>query len=99
MLKKKVLFRQYVQAVDRVSDTVGNTKTFFASLNDLIRMKKAAGRSKDLLDLDVLKKLKERKKRKRKSSRLRILASRTFETEYSVRRVRYEKGRDDDKGI
>ena len=82
LLKKKLLIRQYVQAVDihphvkgatfegvwarKVADKVGKTTTYFTSLNDLIRMKEAAGRPKDLLDLKVLAKLKERKKKERK---------------------------------
>ncbi|MBX2990778.1 MAG: hypothetical protein KF749_06360 [Bacteroidetes bacterium] len=81
LLEKKLLFRQYAEALDihphvkgaefknvwlrKVTDKVGQTKTYFSSLNDLIRMKEAAGRPKDLLDLEVLRKLKERKKRKR----------------------------------
>lgn len=85
LLKKKVLFRQYITEADihphvkgvvfnevwrrKVQDRIGKTKVYFASLSDLIKMKKAAGRPKDLEDLRVLEKLLERKKlakRKRK---------------------------------
>lgn len=75
LLTKKLLIRQYVQETDihpfvtgvtfdeiwlhRVADRIGQTPAFFASLDDLIRMKRAAGRPKDLEDLRVLTKLKE----------------------------------------
>lgn len=75
LLTKKVLIRQYLLEVDihpfvagatfadvwerRVEDRIGSTPAPFASLDDLIRMKEAAGRSKDLEDLRVLRKLKE----------------------------------------
>jgi hypothetical protein len=47
--------------VDKVKAKFGNTFVYFASLDDLIKMikmKKAAGRPKDLEDLKYLKKLK-----------------------------------------
>lgn len=87
MLKKKILFRQYIQEVDvhphvkgvtfqgvwarRIANRIGSARAGFASLNDLIRMKKAAGRPKDLADLEVLAKLKKRNSRRtrRKSNR------------------------------
>jgi hypothetical protein len=75
LLTKKLLIRQYVQETDihpfvtgvtfdeiwrhRVADRIGQTPAFFASLDDLIRMKRAAGRPKDLEDLRVLTRLKE----------------------------------------
>ncbi|PKO22660.1 MAG: hypothetical protein CVU38_08150 [Chloroflexi bacterium HGW-Chloroflexi-1] len=75
LLKKKLLIRQYVLETDihpfvtgvtfdevwqhRVKDEIGQTPAYFASLDDLIRMKRAAGRPKDLEDLRVLSKLKE----------------------------------------
>jgi len=37
---------------------------YFASLDDLIKMKKAAGRAKDIEDLRVLKEIKRIKRRK-----------------------------------
>ena len=74
LLKKKVLIRQYVLQTDlhpfvagatfeevwrnRVESRLGQTPAAFASLDDLIRMKEAAGRPKDLEDLKVLRKLK-----------------------------------------
>jgi len=80
LLKKKLLIRQYALETDihpfvagvtfatvwrnRVRSRVGRTATNFASLNDLIRMKRAAGRPKDREDLRVLLKLKEGTTRK-----------------------------------
>ncbi len=74
ILTKKLLIRQYILETDihpfvagvtfeevwhsRVEDKIGQTPANFASLDDLIRMKKAAGRPKDLEDLRVLMKLK-----------------------------------------
>jgi predicted nucleotidyltransferase len=76
MLSKKLLIRQYILETDihpfaegitfeevwknKVAGTIGSTSAYFASLNDLIVMKKAAGRGKDKEDLKVLMKLKER---------------------------------------
>lgn len=76
LLSKKLLIRQYILETDihpfvtgvtfeevwrnRVEDRIGDTLAFFAGLDDLIRMKRAAGRAKDLEDLRVLQKLKER---------------------------------------
>lgn len=75
LLQKKVLIRQYVVQADlhpfvkgatwdevwtnRVQAVFGKTPAFFASLDDLIRMKQAAGRPKDLEDLKVLLKLRD----------------------------------------
>ncbi len=80
LLTKKLLIRQYALETDihpfvagvtfatvwqnRVRSHVGRTVTNFASLNDLIRMKRAAGRPKDREDLRVLLKLKTRTARK-----------------------------------
>ena len=77
LLTKKVLIRQYLVETDihpyvsgatfdqvwknRVSGTYGREKVFYASLDDLIVMKQAAGRPKDLEDLRILKTLKEKK--------------------------------------
>lgn len=79
LLKKTVLLRQYPVEADfhpfvsgatfegvwrrKVPDKIQGVKAYFASLNDLMRMKKAAGRPKDLEDLRVLEKLRERKKK------------------------------------
>ena len=78
LLKKKTLIRQYLVEVDihpyvigvtfqgvwkhRVKDKIGKVETCFAGLDDLIKMKRAAGRPKDKEDLKALLKLKNRKK-------------------------------------
>jgi predicted nucleotidyltransferase len=77
LLTKKILIRQYVVETDihpyvagatfeevwrnRVEDTFGQTPTCFASLDDLIKMKQAAGRPQDLEDVRVLLELKRRR--------------------------------------
>lgn len=78
MLVKKILIRQYMLETDlhpfvkgatfsevwarRVEDRIGETRAAFAGLDDLIRMKEAAGRPKDLEDLRVLRKLRDEKR-------------------------------------
>jgi len=78
LLTKKVLIRQYLVETDihpfvtgvtfdqvwenRISGTFEKEKVYYASLDDLIIMKEAAGRPKDLEDLKVLKILKEKRK-------------------------------------
>lgn len=75
LLNKKLLIRQYVVETDihpfvkgisfdeawknRVRAEFGDTTVNFASLNDIIKMKRAAGRAKDLEDLKYLEKLKK----------------------------------------
>lgn len=70
LLTKKLLIRQYILETDvhpfvagvtfddvwrnRVEDRIGDTPASFASLDDLIRMKRAAGRPKDIEDLRAL---------------------------------------------
>ncbi len=82
MLEKKILFRQYVLDVDihpdatgvtfdqvwknKVRRKVGNTFAYFAGLNDLIKMKRAANRAKDRDDLKVLLELRRLKKQDEK---------------------------------
>lgn len=77
LLSKKVLIRQYLVETDihpfvagatfdqvwknRISGTYGNEKVFYASLDDLITMKRAAGRPRDLDDLKILQALKQKK--------------------------------------
>jgi predicted nucleotidyltransferase len=77
MQSNKILIRQYMLETDihpyvkgitfgeiwqnKVAAKIGDTDTYFASLDDLIKMKKAAGRGKDKEDLKVLEKLKEKK--------------------------------------
>lgn len=74
LLNKKVLIRQYLVETDihpfvtgitfdqvwenRVSGQYGKENVYYASLDDLIAMKKAAGRTKDLEDLKILERLK-----------------------------------------
>lgn len=78
LLARKVLLRQYLVESDfhpfvkgvsfgtawknRVKGKIGRTPAFFASLNDLIRMKRAAGRKKDIQDLAALLQLRKKKK-------------------------------------
>ena len=75
LLKKKLLIRQYAVETDihpfvkgisfeqiwknKVKAKFGDTFIYFASLDDLIKMKRAAGRIKDLEDLKYLKRLKK----------------------------------------
>jgi len=75
LLSKKVLIRQYLVETDihpfvqgitfdrvwknRISGAYGNEKVYYASLDDLITMKKAAGRPKDMEDLKALLRLKK----------------------------------------
>lgn len=76
LLTKKLLIRQYILETDihpsavgvtfeevwknRVRDKIGATPANFAGLDELIRMKQAAGRPKDVDDLRVLLRLKEK---------------------------------------
>ena len=76
LLEKKLLIRQYLVETDihpfvkgatfnevwenKVEDFYGETSVFFASLDDLITMKKAAGRQKDLEDLKYLIDIRDR---------------------------------------
>jgi predicted nucleotidyltransferase len=78
LLSKKLLIRQYLVETDvhpfvtgvtfeevwsrRVDDRLGDVPATFASLDDLIRMKEAAGRPKDIEDLRVLRKIRERRR-------------------------------------
>ena len=73
LLKKKILIRQYALETDihpfvtgitfdrvwknKVKAKLGDTYAYFASLTDLIRMKQAAARPKDVEDIKYLKKL------------------------------------------
>lgn len=79
LLTKKLLIRQCLVETDihpfvrgttfervwanKVKSRFGQTYVWFASLDDLIVMKKAAGRPKDREDLKFLRRLKQRKKR------------------------------------
>jgi len=77
LLTKKVLIRQYLVETDihpfvkgisfdciwsnRVKAKFGDVFAWFASLDDLIKMKKAAARPKDADDLKFLRRLKQKK--------------------------------------
>jgi predicted nucleotidyltransferase len=77
LLTKKLLIRQYVVETDihpfvrgttfdrvwsnKVRSRFGRTFVWFASLEDLIEMKEAAGRPKDKEDLKFLRRLRQRK--------------------------------------
>ncbi len=76
LVNKKILIREYLVETDihpfaagvdfdevwrnKVEDRLGETLVYFASLEDLIKMKKAAGRVKDIEDLKALEKIRER---------------------------------------
>jgi len=81
LLTKKVLIRQYLIETDihpfvtgttfdkiwnnKVKAKFGDTYVWFASLDDLIKMKKAASRSKDIEDLKYLRRLKRNTKKQK----------------------------------
>ncbi|OHB56004.1 MAG: hypothetical protein A2173_07530 [Planctomycetes bacterium RBG_13_44_8b] len=80
LLTKKLLIRQYIVESDihpvvkgtmfddvwknKVKARFGKTFVWFASLDDLIKMKKAAGRPKDREDLKYLLRLKKQNQKK-----------------------------------
>ncbi len=80
LLTKKLLIRQYALETDihpfvtgisfaqvwknKVKAKFGNTYAWFSSLSDLIRMKRAAGRPKDMEDLKYLIKLRKKQNKK-----------------------------------
>jgi predicted nucleotidyltransferase len=81
LLTKKLLIRQYGVEADihpfvkgttfervwanKVKARFGRTFVWFASLDDLIEMKQAAGRPKDKEDLKFLRRLKQKKTKRR----------------------------------
>lgn len=80
MLTKKILFRQYILATDihpsvagvtfetiwknKKPETIESVSVFVASLDDLIKMKRAANRPKDQDDLKALLAIKKIRKEK-----------------------------------
>jgi predicted nucleotidyltransferase len=82
LLQKKLLIRQYAVETDihpfvkgvsfdqvwknKVRAKFGNTFVYFASLDDLIKMKRAAGRPRDLEDLKILHEIKKIRDKKKK---------------------------------
>ena len=76
LLQTKVLIRQYSVETDihpfvagvtfdeiwrnKITKEFGKVKTYFASLEDLIKMKKAANRPKDKEDLKYLERIKQK---------------------------------------
>jgi predicted nucleotidyltransferase len=80
LLNNKILIRQYIVETDihpfvkgvdfegawsrKVESEFGSTRVYFASLDDLIEMKKAAGRVQDLEDLKYLNKIKNQRHKK-----------------------------------
>ncbi|MCX7995510.1 MAG: nucleotidyltransferase [candidate division WOR-3 bacterium] len=84
LLTKKLLVRQYLVEIDihpfvagvqfdevwknKVKDKIGRTEVYFASLDDLIKMKRATKRKKDKEDLRILLELKKRKKLQEKKN-------------------------------
>lgn len=86
VLTKKILFRQYILATDihpsaagatfptiwknKKADTIEGVPVFVASLDDLIKMKRAANRPKDQEDIKALveiKRIQKEKSREKKS--------------------------------
>lgn len=79
-MNKKLLFRQYILETDihpsvkglsfekvwknRIQCIFKTEPAYFASLDDLIKMKKAAGRPKDKEDLRYLEEIRKQKKKK-----------------------------------
>jgi predicted nucleotidyltransferase len=75
-LEKKILIRQYILEIDihpfvagvefedvwktKVRNKIGDVEVYFASLDNLIKMKKSAGRARDIEDLKYLEKIKEK---------------------------------------
>ncbi len=85
LLQKKILFRQYILATDlhpsvkgasfqvvwrnRVEDQIEGVPVYVASLDDLIKMKRAANRPKDRDDLVALREIKRRRAIEKKEGR------------------------------
>lgn len=82
---KKILFRQYIYDVDihpsasgietqsalknKIEGKLEEIPTYYASLEDTIKMKKAAGRDDDLKDLKYLEEIKRQLSEKKKTEK------------------------------
>lgn len=76
LLTKKILLRQFILQTDihpfvagidfddawknRVETEIKGVKVYIPSIEDIIKMKEAAGRGKDIIDLEVLKEIQKR---------------------------------------
>jgi len=75
LLTNKILIRQYIVETDihpfvagvefeevwknKIMNKIGDIEVYFPSLDDMIKMKKAAGRKKDIEDLKILEKIRK----------------------------------------
>ena len=75
ILTNKILIRQYMVETDihpfvadvefeevwknKIMNKIGDIEVYFPSLDDMIKMKKAAGRKKDIEDLKILEKIRK----------------------------------------
>ncbi|MDO9028048.1 MAG: nucleotidyltransferase [Candidatus Roizmanbacteria bacterium] len=80
LLTKKILLRQYILQIDihpfvagigfdnawknRVETEIKGVNVYVPSIEDIIKMKEAAGRGKDKIDLEVLKEIQKRLRNK-----------------------------------
>lgn len=83
LLKNKLLIRQYIVEADihpfvkgvtfeeiwgsKIKSRFGDTEVYFPSLEHMIKMKEAAGRTKDIEDLKYLKKIRDEKETNKKT--------------------------------
>jgi predicted nucleotidyltransferase len=86
LLENKVLIRQYMVEADihpfvkgvtfgdlwknKIKANFGGIEVYFPSLEDMIKMKKAAGRARDLEDLKILIKIREKNRKAENNSKL-----------------------------
>ena len=84
-LENKVLIRQYMVEADihpfvkgvtfgdlwknKIKANFGEIEVYFPSLEDMIKMKKAAGRARDLEDLKILIKIREKNRKAENNSK------------------------------
>lgn len=84
-LENKVLIRQYLVEADihpfvkgvtfgdlwknKIEANFGGIEVYFPSLEDMIKMKKAAGRARDLEDLKILIKIREKNRKAENNSK------------------------------